>query len=462
MKVLEFARRLLFWVTDFITGGDVRKHLDDIFFIQKNFHSPEVRERREKHLRHLLDHVVGTVPFYKEIMADGPIELARFPVVDKSIVRKNYDRFKSTDFTDRTNHSVSTSGSTGIPFKLEHGRGKRVRNIADTMYFSRRSGFHFGNRLYYLRLWDKQYKKTGLLSWVQNIDMQSVDEMDDDNLYNWIQRYESDRSNKSILGYTSALRSICQYLDKVGAAPLKGKTDSVVAMAEGLDDFVTEGIKKYFNVVPVSRYSNSENGIIAQQLSGKRDFEINWASYYVEILDLNKDIPVEIGRSGRIVVTDLFNHCMPLVRYDTGDVGSIKLDENNVPVFKKIEGRKMDMFTNTNGEFVSSHVIHHILQFEGIEQFQFIEEENHNYIIKVKINDRFDYENEPRLIAKYRSYFGEDANIRVDYVADIPSLPSGKRKLVINNTLKDNNRIIKNVTDRPIAPESHDFSTYSL
>src|SRR5690606_2012935 len=152
----------------------------------------------------LLDHVVGTVPFYKELMGNSRPRLEHFPVVDKAMVRANYERFKSGTYLNSANHPVSTSGSTGIPFKLLHNKGKRDRNIADTMYFAGKTGFHIGTRLYYLRLWDKQYRKTNWLSWAQNIDMQSVDELDDESIKGWVERFERDRSNKSILAYTSA------------------------------------------------------------------------------------------------------------------------------------------------------------------------------------------------------------------------------------------------------------------
>ena len=51
-----------------------------------------------------------------------------------------------------------------------------------------------------------------------------------------------------------------------------------------------------------------ENGIIAQQSIDSNNYIINWASYYVEILKLDKDTPVEQGEIGRIVVTDLYNY----------------------------------------------------------------------------------------------------------------------------------------------------------
>src|SRR5690606_9962439 len=137
-----------------------------------------------------------------------------------------------------------------------------------------------------------------------------------------------------------------------------------------------------------------------------------------------------------IVITDLFNFAMPLIRYDTGDVGVMDYDSNgNRLVLTQIDGRKMDMFTNTKGELISSHIIHHILQYKGIDQFQFIEEENGDYIIKLKVLPSYNYKDGERIYNQYEGYFGEGAVIQLEYVDDIPLLPSGKRKLVINKRL---------------------------
>jgi phenylacetate-CoA ligase len=440
MILLEFLRRTLFWVLDFFKGGRVRKHYRDVKFIQENSHEPKAEIRKKYHLKRILEHAKITVPFYQEKV--NCILLQDFPVINKTFVRENFESLKSETFIKKHNHRIYTSGSTGNPFEILHDKNKRIRNTADTIYFGNKGGFKFGSRLYYLRLWDKQYKKSNILSWIQNISMHSVDELTEADIDKLIQNLEKDTSTKSILSYTSALQVLCNYLDQKGYNPGKIKVNSVIAIAESLNDYVRTSIKKHFNVKVVSRYSNSENGILAQQSiqSDTDNFQINWSSYYMEILDLNHDIPVKNGVLGRIVVTDLFNYCMPLIRYDTGDVGVMDVDpenQNGPLVFKMIEGRKMDMFTNTKGEYLSSHIIHKILQYGEIEQFQFIEEDDFEYIIKLKVLKNFDYSNEQKMMGEYQDYFGEEAVVKIEYVDNIPLLPSGKRKLVINNAKKN-------------------------
>ncbi|MER3318213.1 MAG: CoF synthetase [Allomuricauda sp.] len=437
VKILEQLRYIAFWSLDAIKGGNIKKHCKEIRLVMEQPDSDIVEKIKEKNLQNILEHSIASVPFYGTVSKEE-LSLQNFPIIDKQTIRENFDHFKSIQHETGYNHAVTTSGSTGKPFKILHNKDKRARNTADTYFFARRAGFSLGSRLFYLRLWDKQYKKNQLLTKVQNIAAYSVDDLTEENLAELVHELENSRSSKSLLAYSSALGTVSKYVaDRMGR-PLNCKFDSIITIAEALDPDVRERTKKYLGTNVVSRYSNSENGILAQQRlndsSGK--FEINWASYHIELLDLNEDKPVNLGETGRIVITDFFNYSMPMIRYDTGDVGVMEYDtELKTMVFTKIEGRKMDMFTNTKGEYISSHIIHHILQYGGIEQFQFVEEGNRDYTIKLKVSTKYDRNDEGRIRNQYLEYFGEDATIHVEYVDNIPLLPSGKRKLVVNKAV---------------------------
>lgn len=451
IRILENLRKVAFWILDWLKGGKVWRHYREIKLIQNKPDSDSAKEIKRENLAKVLHHAVSTVPFYFDLLPEN-IQLEKFPVIDKQKVRENFEAFRSLPYRDRHNHQVLTSGSTGKPFKILHDKNKRNRNTADTIFFAKRAGYNLGARLYYLRLWDKQYNKNKIQSIVQNMVTYSVDDLGEENIAKLVKELENDRSCINILAYTSALDSICKYLEKNYNRPLKGKICSIIAVAEALGHDVRHKVQKYFGAEVVSRYSNSENGILAQQRPKVATawFEINWASYFVEILDLNKDEPVPPGEAGRIVITDLYNYSMPLVRYDTGDVGIMEEDPvtGNL-AFTKIEGRKMDMFTNTKGEYVSSHIIHHILQFRGIQQFQFVQEDSDQYTIKMKVSKKLDVEDEEALRRQYLEYFGQDANINIQYVDDIPLLPSGKRKLVVNNTIKKQKKIKPKMSTLP-------------
>ncbi|GAL77997.1 coenzyme F390 synthetase [Algibacter lectus] len=191
----------------------------------------------------------------------------------------------------------------------------------------------------------------------------------------------------------------------------------------------------YFKAPTVSRYSNVENGIIAQQMPNDNAFRINWASYVVEILDLESDVPVPNGTIGRIIITDLYNLATPMIRYDTGDIGAFVNDENftdNIPKLESIQGRKMDALYKTNGgDMLNPFTMHaYVYDFPEIEQLQFIQHKEKKYEIKVNTNVMF--EGESLLIEKFKNDIGTDAHVDIQYVDEIPSLKSGKRKISVN------------------------------
>lgn len=84
------------------------------------------------------------------------------------------------------------------------------------------------------------------------------------------------------LGYVSALEQIIRYLDKKSKSFIDAKFSSVITMSESLSFESKNKLESIFRCPVVSRYSNLENGIIAQQeTNGKNRFLINTASYFI-------------------------------------------------------------------------------------------------------------------------------------------------------------------------------------
>jgi phenylacetate-CoA ligase len=185
-----------------------------------------------------------------------------------------------------------------------------------------------------------------------------------------------------------------------------------------------------FDCQVVSRYSNLENGIIAQQEPNHNvRFLINTASYHVEILDETNN-PVGYGRLGKIVVTDLFNYAMPLIRYDTGDLGIMEQDSGKL-YLSIVEGRKLDVLFDTKGNIISSYIMYrNMWQYTEIDQYQLIQTGEKTYTFKV--NCPTEFQREKQLVDEFISYLGTDAEFTIEYVDEIPLLDSGKRRKTVN------------------------------
>jgi phenylacetate-CoA ligase len=255
--------------------------------------------------------------------------------------------------------------------------------------------------------------------------------LSDKKLETLIQHIKQDASRKAWMGYASGFESICQYLDTITSKPLEPGFQSIISISEHLSEQTRQRMAYYFKTPVVSRYSNMENGIIAQQpLNITSHYVINRASYHVEILNLEHDNPVKAGQLGRIVVTDLFNYATPLIRYDTGDLGVMNVIDK-IEVLKRIEGRASDSIFNTIGALVSSFIIIDACNFKGILQIQLIQQSKVCYTLKLNVSKTFTKLKE--LMASFKSYLGSDAIINIEYVEEIPVLSSGKRKITVNN-----------------------------
>lgn len=423
-------RKTVFYLKDAIKGAKIKSHVEDINIVLFTLSYEEQKKLLNKRLEKLLDHARQTVPFYSN-QQDSDME--SYPVVNKTIIKENLDSFFSKGIDSSKLTRVVTSGSTGTPFAVYHDASKKLRNTADTILFGNLAGYDLGMKLNYLKIWTVVNRKSGFKSFMENINPIDVTQLGDDNVKALLYSFLSSRVKQSFLGYASALETICNYLDRNSPNIRIPNVASVIAMSEGLSPVAKEKIHTYFGVHAVSRYSNVENGIIAQQMpNGSNEFEINWASYYIEILAFEADTVVEIGVLGRIVITDLFNFGMPMIRYDTGDVGSFMVSSDNQRLLlRTVDGRKMDQVFNTNGEIISSFTItNNMWEFTEINQYQFIQTGIKSYMFKLNLNNSFEREEE--LIFKFKQIFGLDAIIKIEYVTEIPLLNSGKRKKVIN------------------------------
>ncbi len=422
-------RHKAFWFMDAITGAKKRKHYDEIKFIIDNPTSLEAIESKKAHLYKILKHAVETVGYYKENESYKTLE--DFPIVNKNIIRSSFEDFQSKKYLELPKSIVSTSGSTGTPFKVYQDNRKKIRNIADNIVFSEKVGFKIGYRLTYFRLWNAFEKKGILTRWIQNIvpidvfDLKKKTVMD-----TIISNLTKSTSSNSWLGYASAYQEICKYLDQKKALPIANNLKSIIAISEKLNDYTKQAIYTYFGIKVISRYSNVENGIIAQQFLGEQEyFEINEASYVVEVLEFDSDKKVKDGESGRIVITDLFNYAMPMIRYDTGDVGVIGNKDSKV-ILTNITGRKIDLIYDTTGEIISVNLVLIVNKYPELKQAQLIQKSSKGYHFKLNAEKEFIRQEE--FLNEFKKYLGKDAKITVEYVDEIPLLASGKRRVMVN------------------------------
>lgn len=428
-QLVNTLRNRRFWYWDHITGSNINSHLGDVNSIQSKPYN-ETFANRNLYLNNILQHAVKSCQFYYDYH-NKTDTLEFFPVINKNIVRDHFTLFLSEYSQPDKDKVASTSGSTGTPFQVLQNKQKVIRNTADNLYFYSLVGYSPGDPIYYFRFWNAFAKKSVFLQHIQNITPIDVFEMDDHFVGNLLSKLNKTKSKVTFLGYSSAFARICEFIKTRQPDFQSTRVNAIIAISESLDEHTRKSLKRYFGVDAVSRYSNVENGIIAQELPGKRRFIVNKASYHVEILSESSDEPVETGKTGRIVVTDFFNKSLPLIRYDTGDLGSLELHEGKL-FLKQVLGRVIDQITNTDGERLRGNIALIIHKYKNIKQCQIIQKGLGVYTIKLNVTSQFN--EEKSLLHEYREYLGQSAKINIEYVEEIPRLASGKMRVVANET----------------------------
>jgi len=74
--------------------------------------------------------------------------------------------------------------------------------------------------------------------------------------------------------------------------------------------------------------------------------------------DHNK--PVTDGTTGRILVTDLYNLAHPMIRYEIGDLGSVRTLENGVKLLENLQGRTSDIARLPSGKVVPGLTFYYV------------------------------------------------------------------------------------------------------
>lgn len=425
MKAFEILRRKAYWALDSLKGNPIGKQLADIERIMSSDGNVE-----EEYIKVALDYATSHVPFYKEYK--GCERLGDFPVVNKNIIRDNEVQFLSDEFEKSQLVVRETSGSTGMPFTVYQDAAKRHRATADTLWFSKQAHYELGSRLYFSRVWDQKTTRSKMECLRQNWVMHDASSLSDEAIAKFLKQLEQDNSTKNVIIFASSLTAIAKYVERSGIKP-KAKMASFITISESLPLWTKETIERQFDAPVFSRYSNEELGIMAQQIEGISDFLVNTASFYFELLAMDSDTHVVDGEEGRIVVTDLFNHAMPLIRYDTGDIAIRKPGCKRL-IFEKVGGRRVDYIFDTKGNLVSPYVINTPMhEFLEIQQYQFIQEGKKDYTMLLNMKEGHSFNREGDMLMMLKSYLGEDAEVSVKYVDEIPVLKSGKRKQVVNN-----------------------------
>lgn len=432
IAIFERLRRSVFW---FIGRFRTFRYSDEINRIAGYHADPAAHESdRREQLQELLWETQKHVPFYRDSRPGKRLE--DWPVVTKDMIRDAPERFRHIRFDAGSLSRVTTSGSSGQPFECFHERKKVRHKLADLLYYNGLAGYEVGMCHMLVRATPKPKWKL----WLQNeiwIDPTRRVEK----LFAHMRARLLQSAVRVVIGYPSVMADLANYCQQMGDAPHKFCLRGYIATSEMLWGQQRDIIQDVFGCRVVSRYASEEFGVLGQSEEDLDRFNLNTRSVVVEVLD-SDDQPVKPGALGRVVVTDLTMRQMPLIRYDLGDLavaGEPADGGLGVTSITSLEGKSADTISDSGGTLVAPlAIVVALKEARDIRQFQFSQLADRNYELRISPETA---KVEKAILEKLSSILGEGAEIMIRNMAEIPSLRSGKRPVVVNDWKRRQGRV---------------------
>ncbi|MXS79185.1 phenylacetate--CoA ligase family protein [Nitrosomonas sp. JL21] len=437
------AKYLCYLPVQYLRGQNVKKFLQ-LVNEDQNKSLSEITNLRDRKLQQIIHTAYKNIPYYMKMFEELNIsprdiqcifDLQKLPVLSKREVLENEKELIDPNFSDRL-FLRKTGGSTGMT--LHFMREGRALALNDAIMFRCYDWYN-------VDIGDRQVRFWGVpvAAWARR------KEQFKDFLANRIRISAFDISKSSCLkqykkikefkptyfyGYTTAIYGFCLFMKESGICLDDLNLKAVICTAEKMYPHHRKLFDEAFNCPVVDEYGSSENGIIAFQCR-KGNMHIMSDNLCVEFLDEN-DNPVAPGQPGRVVVTDLSCHAMPLIRYDIGDIGKPSVEKCScgieLPLMEMVEGRKEDFIRKKNGELVHAAYLCYTLKEDTVHEFKMYQKETDWLNVQIVKSPFFTDASERKLEENLRSALGKDVRITFEYLDQIPREKSGKLRYFVS------------------------------
>ncbi|HOX55067.1 MAG TPA: phenylacetate--CoA ligase [Candidatus Omnitrophota bacterium] len=178
-------------------------------------------------------------------------------------------------------------------------------------------------------------------------------------------------------GILACTPSYCLYMAEeardLGINPKEGSWKVGIFGAEPWSESMRKEIEATWNMLATDVYGLSEiiGPGVAQECQYKDGLHIFSDVFYPEVINAETGQPVKEGEKGELVITTLTKRGMPLLRYRTRDIVSIKYEKcrcgRTSPRVSKITGRTDDMIIVRGINVFPSQIEHVLLGIEGTQ-----------------------------------------------------------------------------------------------
>jgi phenylacetate-CoA ligase len=451
------ARHILAPGLDFLRGTQSMKLLKELEESQW-WSRDKILDLQNQRLRMLINYAYEKVPYYRRVFDERGLkpadiessnDLVKLPILTKHLVQSNFDEITAQGFPVKQRVLLATGGSTGQPLKFyttkRHDKDLCIATLQRSLSWI---GFELGDKslsianIYPYKSWLE--KLMGVpISFFQRKLALDIGERPAN-----VAKKLGDFRPRLIRGFTSALEQLALFIKKSGKPVFKPSL--IFTGAEQLNDYQRELFREIFGCDTYDFYGAVEEHVIGIECKEHSGYHIAAENVIVEIVDAEGK-PAVAGEEGRILVTSLYNYAMPFIRYEIGDIGVLS-DKicpcgRGLPLLASINGRTLDtIYTKSKGPILGFLLYKPLrtLAELGVDQCQIVQDILERVLIKLIVADgypqKYRDELQMKVLEIYKGILGKDMEIDVQFVGQIDTTPTGKRRFIISNVHSRNDK----------------------
>jgi phenylacetate-coenzyme A ligase PaaK-like adenylate-forming protein len=405
----------------------------------------ELRLRQWKKLGEILSNAYENCVFYRRSFDQLGVhpsaiqslqDFRRIPILTKKDIQGHTDELISRQFVKDQLISSKTGGSTGKALRLYFDKQCEEMRNAAALRSDRWAGWELGMKK--AAVWGnpptfdtfKKRVRNGLHDRLIYLDTMEINES---SLSAFVKRWRQYQPS-ALFGHSHSLYILARYLREKKIDDLEPR--AIISTSMMLLPRERELIENVFACKVTDRYGCEEVGLIACECETHHGMHLNFDHVYVEFIKQD-GFPAGPGEEGHIVVTDLVNRGMPLIRYKVEDVG-VPADREcscgrGLPLMEKVTGRVADFLVRRDGSLVAgiSLVERTLTAIQGIDQLQILQEDLNTLILNLVRMEGYGAESEEALREEFHNVFGREIQMTVNYVSRIPQESSGKYRFSI-------------------------------
>ena len=406
----------------------------DYFKIKRMLDSNNLNidEFRNERLCNLLKEALEYVPYYKklnlgitseDITEENAFEmLQRFPYMDKETVIENADDFVNIKFNkDKLIHN-KTSGSTGPGIDLWRTRKEELLEKSFFDYKWGKLGYKDNSKIVRMAVegikkdneYPCSYVGDKMIICPNHLNYKCIDE-----IFNKIKEFKP----AFFHCYPSAFQYLLQYMKENNLN--LDNVQGIFLASEAVNKDVLNLSQLVFKNVPIIfHYGLSERSNLAWGI-----FQNNEICYKCDdIYGYSENIINEDGLP-EIVGTSYWNYAMPLIRYNTHDIGKI---ENGI--ISNLQGRVEEFLITKHGDKIHGiNIDMDDYTWKYVDIVQIVQNEPGKIEIHVKPKDSFNLDVKEKILKSKRAEWGNMFDILLVIDNRISKTKSGKVRYIINN-----------------------------